>query len=314
MVGEKKVVCALGVDCGSVSVKIAVLDENDQLVASSYHKNQGLKDTILTCLVEIKKQTKQKIMGVGVTGSGRQFAKILLNADLTKTEILAHVTATKHHFPKVRTVMDIGGEDSKLITLNEDGIWTNYVMNSICSAGCGSMLVNIANNLGVQIEDVDTIALKSTNKINIPSKCGILCNSAIINYKNKGVSKEDLLMGACRALIKNFMLLARNVNTSPPYVFQGATAKNKALIRALEEELKQKVNVPKYPELMGAIGMAMLCKQQNINKEFEFDLNTEYETQNIQGDGCPNNCEITILLKNNQKIGSVGNRCEKCAK
>lgn len=301
----------LGVDCGSVSVKMAVLD-NDKVIAKTYLENQGLKDTIIEGLKEIKEQTDKEINGVGVTGSGRQFAKILLNADLVKTEILAHVTATKYYFPDVRTIMDIGGEDSKLILLNEQGIWINYVMNQICAGGTGSMLVNIANNLGVKMEDIADIALKSKQKLNFPAKCGILCNSAVITYKNRGVGKEDLLMGTCRALIKNYMLLARNVDIQPPYVFQGATAKNKALIRVLEEELKEKIIIPEHPELMGAIGMALLLKKSNINKKFDFNLSNEYETKNILGWNCPNKCEITILLKDGKNAGSIGNRCERC--
>lgn len=303
----------LGVDCGSVSVKMAVLDKDNNLIAKVYLENQGLKDTILEGLKTIKEQIGNKeINGVGVTGSGRQFAKILLNADLIKTEILAHVTATKYYFPDVRTIMDIGGEDSKLILLNEQGIWINYVMNQICAGGTGSMLVNIANNLGVRMEDIAGIALKSKQGLNFPAKCGILCNSAVITYKNRGVGKEDLLMGTCRALIKNYMLLARNVNIQPPYVFQGATAKNKALVKALEEELDEKVYIPQYPELMGAVGMCLLCRKEKINNNFNFNLSAKYETKNINGHNCPNQCEITLLYKDNKKIGSIGNRCERC--
>jgi len=304
----------LGIDCGSVSVKMAVLDRNDKLIAKTYLENQGITETLLRGLKEIKEQiNNKKINGVGITGSGRQFTKLLLGADLIKTEILAHVTATKHYFPKTRTVIDIGGEDAKLILLNEQGIWINYVFNNICGAGTGSMLVNIANNLNVKVADIAKIALKSKNKLNFPAKCGVLLNSAVITYKNRGTTKEDILMGVCRALIKNYMLLARNLNIQPPYVFQGATAKNKALIKAFEEEMKEKINIPEYPELMGAIGMALLCRKENIDNQFNFNLATEYQIKNIIGQGCPNNCDITILYKNNKKIGSIGNRCSNCA-
>lgn len=302
----------LGIDCGSVSVKMAVLDKDGNILAKCYFLNDGLKTTIVKSLKKIKKQLgDKKIKGVGVTGSGRSFAKILVNADLVKTEILAHFTATHHYFKDARTIIDIGGEDSKLITLKE-GIWTNYVLNQICAAGTGSMLVNIANNLDVKMEDIGDVALKSKHELHFPAKCGILCNSAAINYKNKGILKEDILMGVCRALIKNYMLLARNVRISPPYIFQGATAKNKALVKALGEELGEKVLIPKYPELMGAIGMALLCKKKKINKEFDFNLNAEYDVKTIIGKGCPNQCEITLLYKNKELIGSLGNRCENC--
>jgi len=316
MFRRNKINCSktyLGIDCGSVSVKMALLDENNDLIAESYLENQGIKDTIIKGLKQIRNQiNNRKINGAGATGSGREFAKILLNADLVKTEILAHVTATKYYFPDVRTVMDIGGEDAKLILLNEQGIWINYVFNNICGAGTGSMLVNIANNLNIKVDQIDKIALKSRNRLNLPAKCGVLLNSAVITYKNRETNKEDIIMAACRALIKNYMFLARNLNIEPPYVFQGATAKNKALVKVFEEELKEKINTPEHPELMGAIGMALLCNKENIDNEFNFDLSTEYTTKNITGQGCPNNCQITILYKNNKKIGSVGNRCMNC--
>lgn len=295
-------------------MKLALLDEDNNVVARTYLRNQGLKDTILRGLEDIRGQAPDiAVSGVGVTGSGRQFANLLLGADLVKTEILAHAHATKTIFPDVRTIIDIGGEDSKLILLNEQGIWTNYVMNQICAAGTGSMLVNIANNLDVRMEDIGDFALRSRQRLNFPAKCGILCNSAVINYKNRGVGKEDILMGVCRALAKNYMLLARNVNLAPPFVFQGATAKNKALVRALEEELMAEIHVPQYPELMGAIGMAILCREGGIEREFSYALSDEFETRNIIAAGCPNNCEITILYRNGEKIGSIGNRCDRCA-
>ena len=304
----------MGVDCGSVSAKFAVIDGNNNLIAKTYLENKGLKDTILQGLSNIKNQVNgTKINGVGVTGSGRQFAKIILNADLIKTEILAHVTAAKYYFPDARTIIDIGGEDSKLILLNEDGVWTNYVMNLLCSGGTGSMLVNIANNLGVKMEDIAEIALKSKKYINLPSKCGILCNSAVITYKNRGANKEDLLMGACRALIKNYMMLSKNTNIRPPYVFQGATAKNQALVQALEEELKEKINIPEYPELMGAIGMALLLKKENIETKFKgFDLiNSDFEIKSDICGICVNNCELSVIHQDSKAMGCVGNRCER---
>lgn len=303
----------LGIDCGSTSVKLVAMDEKDDIIASIYLPNKGLKDTLLEGLEKIREQYKGKIDGVGVTGSGRHFTNVFLKADIMNTEIFAHVTATKHYFPKVRTVMDIGGEDSKLITLDKKGLWNHSIYNDVCGGGVGSMLVNIANNLDVKTEDIAGLALQSKKQLDFPSKCGVLINSAVITYKNNGVSKEDLLMGACRALIKNYMLLSTSIKLFPPYVFQGATAKNAALVKCFEDEIGEKINIPERPELMGAIGMALLCKANNINNEFTFDFsNKTYDVEAIIADGCKKECKLTMIYENGKKLGVIGNSCEKC--
>lgn len=302
----------LGLDCGSVSVKLACVDENKKLVAGVYLRNEGIIPTIKSGLLQIKEKVGNfEVGGVCTTGSGREFTTLLVGADLVKTEILAHCEATLYYYPNVRTIIDIGGEDCKLITL-QDGIWTNYAMNSICGAGTGAVIEAIARTLDVPIEGVGDLALQSKNRLNFPGKCGILAQSAVVSRKNKGAEKSDILMGICRALINNYMTLAKNIPIEPPFVFQGATAQNKALVKALEEEVGDKIIVPENCSLMGAIGAAFLAMPVKKTKFKGFDMvNADLKVKNFICDGCSNNCEITQIIQDGKAIGAIGSRCGK---
>ncbi len=171
----------LGVDCGSVSIKF-VLTQDRHTRSKVYLKNTGLIPTIKKGLSQLP---QAEISGVGITGSGKEFVKSLIGADFTDSEIIAHVTATQREYPEVRTVLDIGGEDSKLMLLR-DGILSGFQMNKDCGGGTGSMIETIATRLGVKIEEVGRIALESRSPTNLPGKCGIFCQSAVVSELNKG--------------------------------------------------------------------------------------------------------------------------------
>ena len=301
----------LGIDCGSSSIKIAIIDKDNNLLDAVYLKNEGIIDTIKKAFHKINKN--YDILSAGCTGSGRDFVKILIGADIVKTEILAHGTAALAYYPDVNTIIDIGAEDSKLINITNKYI-NNFAMNSICSAGCGAMLESIATRMGIKIEDVGDIALQSKNKINIPAKCGVFAQSAVVTMLNKGIDKRDILMGVCRGLINNYLTLAKSIELKPPYVYQGMTAKNKALVKALEEQLNHKIIVDKNCEFMGAIGIAILTKENKPDKTnfrgFEIkDLDIKSKT--FICEDCANQCEITEIFQVNEKIGAIGSRCEK---
>jgi len=304
----------LGCDVGSVSAKMVVIDDNIDILAEVYLQNKGLIATIKKCLLEIENQLNgTEIRAVGCAGSGREFSKVLLGADVVRTEILAHTIGTMHYYSDVRTIFDIGGEDCKIVTL-ENGIWKNYIMNNICGAGTGAMLESIARTLNINVEDVGDLALRSKINLSFPGKCGVLCQSAVVSRKNKGANNEDILMGVCRAFINNYLTLAKSIELKPPYVFQGATAKNKALVRALEEQLNHEVIVPQYCESMGAIGIAILAKenepeQSNFRGFSLKDLDIRSET--FVCEDCPNNCEITKVLIENKPISHLSSKCGK---
>ena len=303
----------IGLDVGSVSVKLAQIDENENLVNSIYLRNCGLVETVKEAMETMV--STSEVAGVGVTGSGRRFVGMFVGADLVKSEVLAHTVGTLSFYPDVRTLMDIGGEDSKLMTLN-NGVLENFQLNSICSAGTGSFLESIAGRMGIRIEDVGDIALGSSQRIDFPSKCGVFTQSSVVSKKNTGASKEDILMGVCRSLVSNYLTMAKGVRLQPPYVYQGATAKNKAIVSAFEEELGAQVTVPEYCDVMGAIGIGIMAKRANpahTNFKGCCLLDKEYQTQTRIADGCENHCELTMLYENDQYVGCIGNKCGKCA-
>ena len=303
----------LGLDCGSVSVKLAVINDKKELLDSVYLRNHGLIETIQEGLGKLK---EYKIDGVGCTGSGRNFAKILIGADLTKTEVLAHTIGTLNYYPKVRTICDIGGEDSKLMTLN-NGVLENFVMNSVCSAGTGSSLESIATRMGIKIEEVGDLALQSKNRIEFPTKCGIFMQSSVVSRLNSGADKSDILMGVCRGMVNNYLTMAKGIKLDSPFVYQGATAKNKAIKKAFEENLNHEIIVPKYCDVMGAIGIGIMTKELNVEKtKFNgYELkDKKYTSKNMIANGCENHCEITKIYEEGKYLGAIGNKCDKCLK
>ena len=303
----------IGVDCGSTSIKFAIINENKKLIHGLYLKNRNIIKNIQKGFKMLKKQIGDiKISGVCTTGSGREFTSTLIGADMTNTEILAHMIGTLNFYPEAKTIFDIGGEDCKIITLN-NGIWTNYVMNNICGAGTGAIIDSISKSLNVNIKDVGDIALKSKNKLSFPGKCVVLLKSAVVSRKNKGAENSDILMGVCRAIINNYLSLGKNVQLNPPYIFQGATAKNKALVKALEKELTNVVLVHEYCDLMGAIGSAILAMEVKKTKfkGMNIIVDSKFEIKNFICSECSNNCNITQIINKEKVLGNIGSRCAK---
>lgn len=307
----------LGCDIGSTSVKVVALDKSGKVCAFSYIKNEGIIESVKKAFDQLDLPEEAEIKGFGITGSGRNFGGTLLKADLVKTEILAHAKATLLYYPEVRTIFEVGGEDCKLIIL-ENGRIKDFQMNTICGGGTGAMLETIANRIAVPVEEIGDMALKSRQDISIAGKCGIFAQSTVVSKINLGVRKEDILMGICRALISNyFAMLAKGKFLKPPFVFQGATAFNQALIHCFEEETASKVQVPPYPHLMGAIGMALYLIEETPEESrfVGFDqIQDDFQTENIKSDRCANQCEITYLYREDEFIASFGNRCEACGK
>ncbi len=303
----------LGIDCGSVSMKAVIINQNNKIIKSYYTKNHGLVATVKDLIINMKFDFD--INGVGITGSGREFISLLVGGDIIESEIISHYLATTTLYPSVNTIIDIGGEDSKLLLIT-NGNLTSFSMNRDCGGGTGAMIEAIAHRMGVPLEKIGNTALSSKTSVIVPSKCGIFAQSAVVSKLNKGVPKEDILMGVCKGLVGNyFTMLAKGKQLKPPFVFQGATAKNKALIKCFEEELKNEIIIPEFPELMGAFGIALLVKDEFKGKSnFKgFNINSsKFETYTFYGWNCPNKCEITRIIENSKLIGYIGNRCMRC--
>lgn len=302
----------LGIDVGSTSVKGVLLDDEKEIIDSVYLKNKGIIESTIECLDKLKNEIE--IAACGITGSGRNFANVLIGGDVVKTEVLAHSIATLEYYPQVRTIFEIGGEDCKMMII-EDAVLNNFNMNNICAGGTGAMIEAIASRMDIQIEDVGELAFQSKNQLELPGKCGIFCQSAVVNKLNTGANKSDILMGVCRALIRNYLTICKGSKLKPPYIFQGATAKNKALVRALEEELSHPVIVPEQCASMGAIGIAMMAMEEVPEKTkfkgFDAILSASYDVRHFQCVDCENRCEVAQIYQNNELAGCIGSRCCK---
>ncbi len=302
----------LGIDVGSTSIKGVLLDKKGQVIDSVYLRNRGITESLVEALTRLKKE--MEIVACGITGSGRHFASILVGGDTVKTEVLAQANAALAYYPEARTIFEIGGEDCKMMAV-EDGVLVDFSMNSICAGGTGAMIEAIANRMGIPIEDVGQIALQSKNHLELPGKCGIFCQSAVVSRLNTGADKSDILMGVCRALIRNYLTICRTNRLKPPYIFQGAAALNKALTKALEEEIQHPVIVPEACALMGAIGIALMAMEEPPEKTkfkgFETVVEARFKISNFRCPDCSNRCEVIQIFENNRLAGSVGSRCHK---
>jgi predicted CoA-substrate-specific enzyme activase len=193
------------------------------------------------------------------TGYGRHGVPF---ANKAVTEIICHAKGAHFFLPATRTIIDIGGQDSKAIGLDENGNVSNFVMNDKCAAGTGRFLEVMAQVLGVTIEELGPIALTSKNPCQISSTCTIFAESEMVSLRAEGKSREDLIAGIVRAVSSRVAVMARTVGFKRDVVFTGGVAKNIGVKKALEEEIKMEIVVPEEPQIMGALGAALLAKAE----------------------------------------------------
>jgi len=325
---EQKKDAFLGIDIGSVSCKFVLMDGDGNLLTSVFLRNRGSPiDSAKAGMAELRENIEQSenlheyaIRCCGTTGSARYLTKAIVGADLAKTEIIAHAVAAQTIYPDVRTILEIGGQDSKIILLR-DGIIVDFAMNSICAAGTGSFLDHQAARLGIDIEDFGDYAIKSKNPVSIAGRCTVFAESDMIHKQNAGYTKEDIIAGLCDSLVRNYMNnVGKGKDLEEPIVFQGGVSYNQGIIEAFERHLGCKVIVPKYNVLMGALGMAILVRDYYIEHEHETEFRglevaeIEFTTSAFNCGDCPNNCEIVQVKMpeyGNKVIARWGSRCGK---
>lgn len=304
----------LGIDIGSISTKGVVIDKDNNIVASTYLWTRGnpLK-AVKEVLVDIKKQLpkKYKVVGVGTTGSARKLVGTILGANIIKNEITAHAIGTLSKYPDIRTIIEIGGQDSKIILL-KDQIVIDYAMNTLCAAGTGAFLSSQAERLDIPVEEFGSIALTSNNPTPIAARCTVFAESDLVHKAQMGHKKEDIVAGLCKSVALNYLNnVGKGKKITSPIIFQGGVSKNIGVVKAFEKILNEKIITDENGHLMGALGVAILSKKEpEIN--FSFDIIEEdFETSSINCSGCPNNCEIICIKKDDKLLDSWGNRCEK---
>jgi len=309
----------LGIDVGSVTTKLVVLDENDGLVTHIYLLTHGKPiEMVQQGLKQIKQQLPKDvdIYGVATTGSARYLAGVIVGADLVKNEITSHAVAALQYIPEVQTIIEIGGQDSKIIIVRE-GIVTDFGMNTVCAAGTGSFLDHQALRLNMSIEEFAQRALSSQASVRIAGRCTVFAESDMVHKQQMGHRIEDILYGLCQALVRNYLNnvgLGKDIQL--PIVFQGGVAFNQGIVKALQEELNAEVIVPLHHEVMGAVGAALLVHEEmvvnNNGSKFKgFGVSeVEYHTSSFECKACPNLCEIAQLSLNGQVLARWGGRCD----
>lgn len=305
----------LGIDIGSISTKGVVIDENNNIIASSYLYTEG--NPILASkrvIRELKNNidlNKYKVVGVGTTGSARKLIGTILGANTIKNEITAHAIGAMSIYPNVKTIFEIGGQDSKIIII-DNGIVTDYAMNTLCAAGTGSFLSSQAKRLGIPIEDFGKIALTSDNPTKIAARCTVFAESDLVHKSQIGHKKEDIIAGLCEAVVNNYLNnVGKGKKIKPPIVFQGGVSKNIGVVKTFEKITGYKVYVDNNSHLTGALGVAILSRTEE-EIDFSFDIeDIIFETKGTECKGCSNNCEIIKVMRDNKIIDSWGNRCPR---
>jgi predicted CoA-substrate-specific enzyme activase len=309
----------LGIDVGSVTTKFAVLNKDNELTTDLYMLTQGKPiEMVQQGLHQIKQQLSKdtSIYGVATTGSARYLAGVIVGADLVKNEITSHAVATLQYVPQVQTIIEIGGQDSKLIIIR-DGVAIDFGMNTVCAAGTGSFLDHQALRLNMSIEEFSRRALTSKTPVRIAGRCTVFAESDMIHKQQMGHQVEDILYGLCQALVRNYLNnVGLGKEIKPQIVFQGGVAFNQAIVKALQEELGSEIIVPPHHEVMGAIGAALLVHEEALNNskgsEFKGFSVSEitYHTSSFICKACPNQCEIAQLSLDGRVLARWGGRCD----
>lgn len=313
----------LGVDVGSVSTNMVLLSSELKVKEALYLRTQGRP--LLTIQEGIKLLRSKigggaEIIGVGTTGSARQLAATLLGADVVKNEITAHAVAASGVNPEVRTILEIGGQDSKIIIL-QDGIVSDFAMNSVCAAGTGSFLEQQAARLGLPIEEFGSLALQGEHPVQIAGRCSVFAESDMVHKQQLGHALPDILAGLCQAMVRNYLNnVGKNKDIRGPIFFQGGVAANPGIRKAFERELGQSVIVPEHYAVMGALGAAYLVKEK-VERQGAGEPRSKFrglqlgeaecQAQSIVCSACANHCEIIKIRQNGEDLALWGDRCGK---
>ena len=306
--------CYIGIDIGSISTKGVIIDEFNNIIDSIYiDTNANPIEASKKVINYLKKKVSNyTIKGIGTTGSARRLIGLMIDANIIKNEITAHAIGTMSIYPDVRTILEIGGQDSKIILI-DNGIIKDYAMNTLCAAGTGAFLTSQAKRLNIPVEEFGNYALTSKNPVNIAARCTVFAESDLIHKAQMGYQKEDIIAGLCKSIVINYLNnVARGKKIYAKVVFQGGVSKNVGVQKYFKEILNKDIIVDKNGHLMGALGIAILSHNYETDKVYDLDINDiKFETKGIECHGCANNCEIVRIYKNDKLIDSVGSRCGK---
>ena len=317
--GGEKIEAYLGLDVGSISTNLVVIDREKKVLSKRYLMTAGRPiEAVRIGLQEIGDEVgnRVEIKGVGTTGSGRYLTADFVGADLVRNEITAQATAAVHIDPSVDTIFEIGGQDSKYISL-DNGVVVDFEMNKVCAAGTGSFLEEQAEKLDISIkEEFGALALSAQEPVRMGERCTVFIESDLVHHQQRGAKKDDLIAGLSYSIVQNYLnRVVGDRRIGNRIFFQGGTAFNKGVIAAFEGVLNREIIVPENHDVTGAIGVAILAMEERTWKRSGFkgfDLSQRrYEQSSFECKGCPNLCLIRKVSVEGEKPLFYGSRCEK---
>jgi len=319
---EEKYEVYLGLDIGSLSTNVVLIDDQNRVIARRYLPTASKPlEAIRTGMSEIYEEIGDRVvvLGAGTTGSGRYLTGDFIGADLIRNEITAQATAAISFDPKVDTIFEIGGQDSKYISI-DNGVVVDFEMNKVCAAGTGSFLQEQAEKLDINIiEEFGDMALSACNPAGLGDRCTVFMESDLNSFQQKGVEKENLVGGLAYSIVHNYIQkVVRKKRVGEHILFQGGVTNNRAVVAAFEKVTGKKIHIPPHFDVTGAIGAAMLArdhvKQNNLETRFKgFDISKiPYTVDKFTCKACSNQCEIRrVRIEGEKKPLFYGGRCEK---
>ena len=309
----------LGVDVGSVSTNVVVIDNQLRVLSKRYLPTAGRPiEAVKQGLSEVGDEIgrRVRIMGAATTGSGRYLTGDMIGADIVRNEITAQATAAAAIDPRVDTIFEIGGQDSKFISLR-DGAVVDFEMNKACAAGTGSFLEEQAERLGIRIkQEFADKAFCSDTPCRLGDRCTVFIESDLVHWMNRGSGVQDLTAGLAYSIVQNYLnKVVAGKKVGDHIFFQGGVAANRSVVSAFEKVTGKPVTVPPHHEVTGAIGAAILAlrSQNGRPSSFKgFDLSKRpYTVSTFQCAECANRCDIRRVVFEGEQPLFYGSRCEK---
>ncbi|MBM4083674.1 MAG: CoA activase, partial [Planctomycetes bacterium] len=313
-----KIDAYVGVDVGSISTNVVVIDKENRVLARRYLMTAGRPlEAVTRGLYEVGQEVGDKVIvrAVGTTGSGRYLTADFIGADVAKNEITTHATAAAEVNPHVDTIFEIGGQDSKYVSL-ENGAIVDFNMNKVCAAGTGSFLEEQAEKLGISIiEQFGQLALGAQSPVQLGERCTVFMESDLNRHQQQGVEKDNLVGGLSYSIVYNYLnKVVEDRKIGDVIFFQGGVAANRAVKAAFEAVVGRKIIVPPHHDMMGAIGSAMIARAETTGpSQFKgFDLrHRKYELTVVECKDCANQCELRRVDVQGEQPLYYGSRCGK---
>ena len=305
----------LGIDVGSVTTKTVALDAGSlDIIDTVYLRTHGNPIRAMEAAMERLADLHPTIQvrATGTTGSGRQLAARLVNAGIVKNEITAHTIAAVKINSNVRTIVEIGGQDSKIILVN-NGMAVDFAMNTVCAAGTGSFLDQQASRLGISIEEMGALALSSSSPVSISGRCTVFAETDMIHKQQIGIPTHDIVAGLCRSLVRNYLAsVAKGKPIQDPVVFQGGVAANPGIVKEFERQTRLTFQVSPYHGVEGAYGAALLAAMNQTPQPrfrgFEL-LERSFHIDSFTCRKCEEACSVLRLNRDGEKPSYWNDRC-----